>query len=351
MVRILNVMLGKKRGGLENVFIQHACIFEDLGFVSKALCVHKSASEDEFKRRGFSQVETICSPKLYNPIFWVLLVWKIKRFHPDIIWLHGNRAIFCCSAKWVRLLVGKQIKLVGTTHNDRNRLFYRLDKILSITKYLKKRLIEYWKIDERKIILCPNVAYPISRSFSNYHKEVPCIGFLGRLESVKGCDLLIRACSLLKKHRISFHLLIGGDGSQRLLYEELCHQYDIQDCVTFLGWVQDKGAFFNQVDIMSFPSRSEALPLSLIESCAYRKPVVVTSCPGMVEVVSQLGCGEVVALDDSFGLFNKLRLLIQNADYRHLLSERSHKTFMDFYHIDIQKRVLHKTVLELMDEK
>ncbi|MEZ8101635.1 glycosyltransferase [Vibrio bivalvicida] len=89
------------------------------------------------------------------------------------------------------------------------------------------------------------------------------IGTAGRLEKVKGHDVLIDALTLLPNH---IELVIAGDGSLRAKLEAQVKQLGISHRVTFLGLVDDMTRFYQALDLFCLPSRSEGFPLSTLEA-------------------------------------------------------------------------------------
>ncbi len=89
------------------------------------------------------------------------------------------------------------------------------------------------------------------------------IGSAGRLEKVKGHDVLIDAMTLLPNH---IELVIAGEGSQRKKLEAQVKELGISHRVTFLGLVDDMVRFYQALDLFCLPSRSEGFPLSTLES-------------------------------------------------------------------------------------
>lgn len=93
----------------------------------------------------------------------------------------------------------------------------------------------------------------------------PIIGSAGRLETVKGHDVLIEAFALLPNN---IQLVIAGDGSQRAKLQHQVEQLGLSERVIFLGLVEDMTRFYQSLDLFCLPSRSEGFPLSTLESQA-----------------------------------------------------------------------------------
>lgn len=89
------------------------------------------------------------------------------------------------------------------------------------------------------------------------------IGTAGRLEQVKGHDILINAICFLPNN---IHLVIAGDGSQKEALQQQAKDLGLSHRITFLGLVNDMPKFYQSLDLFCLPSRSEGFPLSTLEA-------------------------------------------------------------------------------------
>ena len=338
-MRILSIMLGKSKGGLESVFLTYARLFSEMGHDSFALC-HKQSPYIKKLKEIKIPVDTMGASK-WNPFAYLSLIKTIKKVRPDILCLHGNRAIYFATSKITTTFIHPFPKIMATSHNDRNRLFHKLDAIFSISQIIKNDLVDRFHIPPEKIFLCPNsVPFPESAP-QKYAPHKPfTIGFCGRLHPVKGVDILLKACQKLEEKEKNFQLLIAGDGPCSEQYKELVHKYALTDHVTFLGWINNKKEFFDKIDVLCLPSRSEAQSLSLLEGLSYAKPLIISACPGMLEVVNQTQCALSFPIEDSTALCEKLLLLLQKPDLCSEFSKNAHALFLAKYNETVQKENL-----------
>lgn len=113
-------------------------------------------------------------------------------------------------------------------------------------------------------------------------REAFIIGCIGRLERVKGQDVLIRTLERLDRR---CHLVLAGDGSERAALEAIVKRCNLVDRVTFLGQVNSPERLYPAFDLFCLPSRAEGFPRSLIEAQACGIPVVATDVGGSREAV------------------------------------------------------------------
>ncbi len=89
-----------------------------------------------------------------------------------------------------------------------------------------------------------------------------------------------------------------GDGSERAAMERLAAELGIGEQVTFWGQQLDVAPFFSAADAFVMSSKSEGLPVSLLQAFSLGLPAIVTDVGGMAEVVKLSQAGLTVAATD-----------------------------------------------------
>ncbi|ANO34611.1 glycosyltransferase [Vibrio breoganii] len=121
-----------------------------------------------------------------------------------------------------------------------------------------------------------------SREALNLPKDKTLIGTAGRLESVKGHDLLIQAISELPQQ---YQLAIAGDGSQFEALKTLTDRLGLEKRVFFLGRLENMPMFYQSLDLFCLPSRHEGFPLTAIEAQSCGTPTLVTDVGASAETL------------------------------------------------------------------
>lgn len=341
---ILSLMLGRGRGGLESVFVQHVLNFQEMGYRSVVLCHPQFPDVNQFRAKGIEVVPM--KNKLWNPFVWLTLIRVLLKYRPAVLCMHGNRAITFGAAKWIRLFVRPFPKLMATTHNARNKRFPKLDGCFAITHVLEKSLINDFGISASKVFYCPDAVSTPKVVFPRTYRMPMTIGFLGRFHPVKGGDILLEACRILKEQGLSFRLEMAGDGALCEEYQAFVRTHHLEANVNFLGWIEEheKEDFFRKIDLLCLPSRSEALSVTLLESIAHAIPVVVSACPGMMEVVNVRQCGLIFPIEDIEALVNALKTILENRVLWEQCSIAAYETFKIDYTMESQKEFLKKGI-------
>jgi colanic acid/amylovoran biosynthesis glycosyltransferase len=110
---------------------------------------------------------------------------------------------------------------------------------------------------------------------------------VGRLHAVKDHAFLLRACAELQARGMDFDCSIAGDGPERERLQKQMRQCHLQDRVTLLGHVprQQMNSLYDRADIVVLTSRSEGLPLVLMEAMARGKIVLAPAITAIPELV------------------------------------------------------------------
>lgn len=143
------------------------------------------------------------------------------------------------------------------------------------------------------------------------------IGSVGRLDAMKGHDILLRAVAQLEGMRV----VILGEGGQREALEKLAAELGISNRTELLGWVDNPYTYLPEFDIFAMPSRSEGFPLAVVEAMLAARPVVATRVGSIPEAVSDGKTGLLVNKDDVEGLTAALRRLRDDPELRFHLGQ------------------------------
>jgi glycosyltransferase involved in cell wall biosynthesis len=146
--------------------------------------------------------------------------------------------------------------------------------------------------------------------------------FLGRLNRIKGIDLLIKEFAKLTEKMDGVKLVIAGpdDGAFTQL-KALTSELALDDSVLFTGplYGQNKLSAYVGADVFVLPSFYETFPLSVLEAYACGTPVIVTRECGIADLVKNFGC---VVERDAGELCNVMYQLLSNEETRRNLGRK-----------------------------
>lgn len=153
------------------------------------------------------------------------------------------------------------------------------------------------------------------------------IGVVSRLERIKGMDLVVPAFAEIYKHHPTMRLLIVGDGSLRDLMKQQVRNAGLpEESVRFAGRQgQDKlQSFYDQIDFLLMPSRSEGFGLTAIEGMARGCVPVVSNTGGLPEVVEDGVSGLLHTSESVEDMISKIASIICNPKLFDQLSMGAH---------------------------
>ena len=144
----------------------------------------------------------------------------------------------------------------------------------------------------------------------------PIVGTVGRLEHVKGHDVLIDALPHLGQ---DCRIVIVGDGSLRQSLEARAAALGVADRVLFLGHRDDVARLYPCFDLFVLPSRNEGLSISLLEAQACGVRIVASDVGATGEAVCP-DTGRLVRPDDPRELARKITEALSD---RNIVSPRN----------------------------
>lgn len=169
--------------------------------------------------------------------------------------------------------------------------------------------------------------------------------FVGRIEQIKGIEVLLRALAMLLRDRDDLRantcLIVAGgairsdeDGSEHEKIAELrslVERHEMQQNVEFVGSLtqQQLRLFYAAADICAVPSLTESFGLVALEAMACGTPVVATRVGGLQTVVTE-DSGVLVPPGDDRALADAMARLLDDAGLRTRLSAGAHQRAQNF---------------------
>jgi len=139
---------------------------------------------------------------------------------------------------------------------------------------------------------------------------------VARLNPLKGHDILLAAFRVVAEQEEDLHLIIAGDGPQRIRLHAVTLALGLKDRVTFLGEVGRERVkeLLAACEFLVLSSWSEGMPTVALEAMASGKAVIATNVDGVSEIVADSRTGLLVLPGDPASLAEVMLALLRDRD-------------------------------------
>lgn len=207
-------------------------------------------------------------------------------------------------------------------------------------------------LGRKDVILIPNgIDLCLLQDAARSTEKIPKrILFVGRLEHMKGVDILLRAMAALPLNaREGMSVRIVGDGSERMKLEQLSIDLGLSNVMKFLGYLQttEVAREMAAAQIFCGLSRSEALGNVFLEAQAAGCAVVATDVGGIPDIVHHEIDGLLVPPDNISAAQTALHRLLTDDALRIRLSTSASqgKEVYDWERITERYREVYSVIL------
>jgi len=169
------------------------------------------------------------------------------------------------------------------------------------------------------------------------------LGTMGRLMEVKDHIGLIRAMPGLLATHPQARLAIMGRGELHDFLQREIHRLNLDKSVVLTGERVDVAPYLHAFDIFVLSSKSEGLPLCLLEGLAAAKPAVAMNVGGVGEVLDEGVDGFLIEPANYEQFAQRVRCLIDRPDLRATMGKRGREKYLA--HFTLERMVERYTAL------
>lgn len=302
-MKILNAMFSKVNGGLEQVFLNYIPALTSQGNQVISV-IHPQAQI--LPQCPQENLVLIHNYNKYDPLAIYKLHKLLQSEKPDCIITHSYRAAYLFNKTRTK------IPRIAVCH-VKGHYNFGSNAIIALTETMRQEIISTG-ISAQNVFAVPNmISIPPNTKYRPPRDSiVPIIGVCARLAAIKGVDVFIKALAELKQRGISFLAQIAGDGPEKENYIKLIRQYHLEDVISLLGWIDNRPAFYSNIDIFCLPSREEAFGLVILEAMLHSLPCVLSELSGPIDIVGNTNCALFATPEDPISIANGLEQLIQD---------------------------------------
>lgn len=229
-------------------------------------------------------------------------------------------------------------------HNNNNKYIKKVIKSLKNIDYfmpVSKELCEFYtdKVKKTKVVYIPNFIEKIPTTKTTLkNKQLISVG---RLDKVKGFDVLIDIFNIFQRKYPDWILHMVGDGSEKTNLQNKITELHLEHKIFLCG---NKGQ--NELEkeylnssIFLMTSLSESFGLVLIEAASYGLPLIAfDSAKGATEIIENGKNGFLVENRDNEEFVNRIYELIENSEEKEKFSSYSLEVAKEFSKEKVEKK-------------
>jgi len=283
----------------------------------------------------------------------ILEIIKLANRYDKIILGHVNLAILGGIGK----IVNPKIEIIFCTHGievwkNQNFLTRRIMSnsiILSVSNFTKNQLLNF-NNKLKDIRLFPNAVkdgfIEKSTKIDDYF-NILTVSRLDETEKLKGVDTVIKSLAILKENvrkRIKYNVI--GKGNDILRLKSLTKEYGVEDCVKFLGYVDDLEEYYASCDIFILTSKKEGFGIVYLEAMRHKKPVIASNFGGATDVVVNNQTGFLIDYSDTISLSEHINYFFYNESRKLEMGENGYDRYRQMFTYNKFKHNLEKIILE-----
>jgi len=268
----------------------------------------------------------------------------IKEIGPDILhggWIPAHGFISALSGFHPFLLMpwGSDVLVIpkNASYLTKKQIIWTIKKADMITcdaEYVKNEIIRLSGYPENKIIVFPwGIDLKKFNPKVNGNKIRAKLGWEDKkiliitrsFQKIYGIEYFLKTLPKLIKKNDNVRVLLCGDGPLKNDFKKYISKNRLNKYIHFAGHVEndDLSRYLATADIYVSTSLSDGTSLSLLEAMAVGLPCVVTDLPAIREWITDGYNGFLVPKDDSYAVYKKLDLLLNNDGLREEFGKRN----------------------------
>ncbi len=346
-LHILVVMISNSWGGLEQTALADVRMLMQNGF-KISLLVREGSPIDRTVQMESPQIRLLYCPNRVRNYFdggmWRQVRYLIDHEHVNLIHCHQTTIL---GAIVPALMARPHVALVVSRHilNSHNKkdplhaiLYRRVDYMLVLSQTMRKNLAATFPLPEKKLRIV-NLAIDLDRFNPNLvdrqemreqwkiPKEAFLVGVVGRLDPMKGQDLLVKALAQVRKTYRDVYVVMVGNETPGLNGEYIKELKDGIQQLHLTEYIHVEKAHENVAPVMAaldlfvMPSWSEAFGLVALEAMAMGVPCILAR-GGSAEEVAIASGAELVRPRDAYDLARKIIYLHNSPEIRDEMKKR-----------------------------
>ncbi|MDP8238762.1 MAG: glycosyltransferase family 4 protein [Candidatus Hatepunaea meridiana] len=333
---IAEICLSPSWGGLEHYCADSAFRLTERGHTVLPIVRSNSPLEERLRKKGISPFTLRPQIDYFSPFTVIQLAHYFRKNSISSIHLHRTQDLGHVLLAADLAGVRSRILTLQMESNRKKRDIYhrwvysRLTKVLTITKRMRNLLIDnvavqpdkvqclYYAIDAENFRSHAEPKNKIRQRWG-VSEEAFVVGIVGRLEPLKGQEILLKAAAQLTDIIPSLVIMIVGDetvgqAGELVRLKRLAADLSPKLQVVFTGYQSPPGCIVPSFDVSVLATRKETFGLVILEAMALSVPVIATNAGGVLEIIENGVSGILVEPENPQELANALERLYHQPD-------------------------------------
>lgn len=370
-IKVVHITLSMGTGGIENLILELCKKSNRDIFDLSVICLDSAG--DLFQ--DLQSLGVGCFVEKRKPGFDWRLILRLaslfRKLNVDVVHSHNQACAFYagCAAFLARIPVS-----IVTEHSrnyihgnavriwEKRLLSLIIDKWVDVSDYLASFTVNFDKINNNKVRIilngvdckkfCNKVksTYCNIKNFYGLRDSAKIIIMVARFASIKNHSLMIDAFCKIVTIFDDVLLLLAGEGECLVDIKNKTLQLGLNNNVLFLGNNKNINELLAYSDVFVLCSRSEGLPLSLLEASASKVPVVLTENSNSSGFIVNMVNGTVVK-DDAVSLANGIKECLINIEQSKKMASIAQQKVIERYSLDFTVKQYEDLYLELLADK
>ncbi|WGY33621.1 glycosyltransferase family 4 protein [Aeromonas hydrophila] len=339
-------------GGAQKYILETSCRFRDDGHEVTVISGDYGVFGKEVESKGLNYIgldSMVRNVSLYKDVKSIVdFRSAVRLLKPDVVIIHSAKAGLIGRLALMGFSNKKIFIAHGWSHIRASHLINKIlygfieralssccDKVICISKndliFANEKLLIS---KEKTSLLYSGVREP------NASNELPAtnsynILTVTRFQHPKDFDTLLKAMNVVNKFHNNWTITVLGEGETLDFYKRKIFELGLSDKFKFLGFQEELANFYTNSDLVILISKSEGLPLSLIEAMSYRKPILASNVGGVSELIDDGVTGYLVPPSDYLTLSQAFfKIFSTTKDELAVLGENSYIKYKREFNFD-----------------
>ncbi len=359
-MRIMYIIDSLKVGGAEMLLLAMVRSYHKDHDVSVVYFTH-GPLYDDMAAMGI-KIHRISTLGIKDPRVMPRLITLISQEKPDVVHTHLSKSDF--SGIMAAAIAGVPVRISSIHNVDPWREKWYLNafmrqwmsschRMIAVTEDVRQYVLETTKYPADKLLTIPNGVdmnrfdpqnvQALDKSAWGIEPDSLTVGMIGRLEEQKGHHILLKTAAIVTQAVPNARFVMVGDGPLRPDLEKQRDDLGLQGKAVFTGILRDIPGVLATLDVVTFSSLWEGLPVALLEAMSMGKPLVSTAVGGIPDVIIEGQNGMLVPKENPEALAEKLITVLKDPALANHLGAAARKTIEERY----SSETMHHRILEL----